>query len=189
LIDQIASRFGRAALNLGGDFYSRREENLSDDAYIVNFGANLNDDDDAFQEHLAHYISVLMGNQDIYCCPLCYIESHRRLANLMGGDEDDSDEECKTEDSSVKFWHDPMTVLGFPDKDMYDIASMFCFFKVDEVKCHLREAHNVDTKVLSGNDLFPRFKVRSSHMGRCRHHFLILFLQGSSRRRVAATIH
>jgi hypothetical protein len=92
---------------------------------------------------------------------VCYIESHRRLANLMSGEEEDSDEESKTEDSIVKLWHDPMTVLGFPDNDRFNVASMFCFTKIADIKQHLREAHNVDTKVLDTNDLFSRFKVRS----------------------------
>jgi hypothetical protein len=82
-----------------------------------------------------------------------------------------------------------MTVLGFPDNNRYNIASMFCFFKVDDVKCHVREAHNVDTEGFNRNDLLSCFKVCTSDMGLCHHNFLIMFLQGSCWRRVAATLH
>ena len=165
LIDQIASRFGRAALNLHGDFFNRGKK---DCGYMVHFGENLQDNE-AFQDRLNDYISNCMGSQDIYCCPLCYIESHRRLANLASGqedyvgndDEEEPDGEREDDQSIIKLWHDPMTVLGFVDNDAFKIASVFCFSKVADVKRHLREAHNVDTRVLENNDMFPRFKVSS----------------------------
>lgn len=164
LIDQIASRFGRAALDLSGDFYKRGIGRTAECDYTVHFGGDLSDDD-AFQDCLNEYISHLMGSQDVYCCPLCYIEAHRRLANVTSGKEDeDSDDDSADErggsQSIVNLWHDPMTVLGFPDSDKYTVASTFCFSRVANVKRHLREAHNVDTKVIAGNDLYSRFKVR-----------------------------
>ena len=108
IIDQIASRFGRAALDLGGDFYNRGKRNRSDyDAFLDDVFANLYDDDDAFQDCLSEYYRKLMGSQDICCCPLCYIESHQRLMNLVSGEEEDSNEESKTKDSIVKLWHNP----------------------------------------------------------------------------------
>ena len=82
-IDQIASRFGRAALDLTGDFYNRGK--LHHDGYMLTIGANLADEE-TFQERLNDYISNLMGSQDICCCPLCYIESHRRLAKRLSGE-------------------------------------------------------------------------------------------------------
>jgi len=136
---------------------------------MLTIGANLADEE-TFQERLNDYISNLMGSQDIYCCPLCYIESHRRLAKHFSGEEvdfadeekDDSDEPDEQDHGEpIKLWHDPMTVLGFADNEKYAIASTFCFFKMADVKRHLREAHNVDTKVLDGNSMFARFKVSS----------------------------
>ena len=162
-IDQIASRFGRAALDLNGDFY--RLGRGDPDGYMLTFGANLINEA-TFQERLNEYMSNLMGSQDIYCCPLCYIESHRRLASLLSGEEEDVDDENQDEEEEnigepIRLWHDPMTVLGFSDNDRFKIASTFCFTKLADVKRHLREAHNVDTKVLDSNDLFGRFKVSS----------------------------
>jgi hypothetical protein len=130
------------ALDLGGDFYNRGKRNRSDyDAFLDDVHVNLYDDDDAFQDCLSEYYRKLMGSQDICCCPLCYIESHQRLANLVSGEEEDSDEErreqhqgfhCKALAQSYS-----MTVLGFPDNDRYNVASMFCFTKMADVKRHL----------------------------------------------------
>ena len=168
-VDQIASRFGRSALDLTGDFYNRGLPNP--DGYRLTIGANLADEE-TFQERLNDYISNLMGSQDIYCCPLCYIESHRRLEKRLRGEGDDesSDEEVEDDDPDepnddergpIQLWHDPMTVLGFPDHEKYLLASRFCFTKIADVKRHLREVHHVDTKILDSNDLFARFKVRA----------------------------
>jgi hypothetical protein len=167
-VDQIASRFGRSALDLTGDFYNRGLPNP--DGYRLTIGANLADEE-TFQERLNDYISNLMGSQDIYCCPLCYIESHRRLEKRLNGEGEDesSDEEVEDDDPDepnddergpIQLWHDPMTVLGFPDHEKYLLASRFCFTKIADVKRHLREVHHVDTKILDSNDLFARFKVR-----------------------------
>jgi hypothetical protein len=174
-VDQIASRFGRSALDLSGDFYKRGA--LGHDGYMLTIGANLADEE-TFQERLNNYVSNCMGSQDICCCPLCYIEAHRRLVKRLSGEEeedfadeqddapedDDPDEPGEDENGPIKLWHDPMTVLGFPDDDKYAIASTFCYSKMADVKRHLREAHNVDTSVLASNDMFARFKVSLSSL-------------------------
>ena len=81
------------------------------------------------------------------------------MARGDSSDEDDPEEPAQDENEPIELWHDPMTVLGFPDNDKYALASTFCFSKMSDVKRHLREDHNIDTKVLDSNDLFARFKV------------------------------
>lgn len=167
LLDQIASRFGRAALDLGGYFYNR-DKILSGTPeeydYMVNFDGSVADTE-TFMERLNDYISNLMGHQDIYCCPLCYIEAYRYLMNPneSGDDDEESEEEKDDDDGDIYvFSHDPMSILGSLDDDKFHLASTFCFTKIAQVKKHLRDAHHIDTSVLDGNGLFTRFKVRAT---------------------------
>ena len=74
IVDQIASRFGRAAVDVRGHFYN--PGNLEFD-YTVNFDDL--DDDEEFTERVDKYMNSWMGSRYIYCCPICYTEAHRRL--------------------------------------------------------------------------------------------------------------
>jgi hypothetical protein len=58
--------------------------------------------------------------------------------------------------------YDPMTVLGWLDNDKYAAASCFCFGKVASLKRHLRDDHMVETKGITGNDLYQRYRVRGT---------------------------
>jgi hypothetical protein len=121
-----------------------------------------------------------MGSQDVYCCPLCYNEAYRRLGEDEEMIEDDSDEdESGTRDDKFSFLDDPMTILGSLDHQEFAVASTFCFRLLTGVKNHLRAVHNVDTKKISGNDLFKRFQVRSDSLNMyvviANGHFLTTF--------------
>jgi hypothetical protein len=171
LVDQIASRFGRSALDLRGEFYNRKDAESDDDtgtrrhnefAYMVNFDGTLADNS-RFNEMVEQYLSRYMGSKDIYCCPVCYAESYRRLS--FGGEkgfDPDDDSKRAVGDTNTDFLdHDPISVLGSLDNEMYKLASSFCFRKLADVKKHLREDHNLDTKNVSGNDLYKRFQIRA----------------------------
>eukprot|EP00555_Chaetoceros_dichaeta_P015700 CAMPEP_0198258800 /NCGR_PEP_ID=MMETSP1447-20131203/8135_1 /TAXON_ID=420782 /ORGANISM="Chaetoceros dichaeta, Strain CCMP1751" /LENGTH=254 /DNA_ID=CAMNT_0043946017 /DNA_START=68 /DNA_END=828 /DNA_ORIENTATION=+ len=56
---------------------------------------------------------------------------------------------------------DPMTILGDLDCDEFIVASMFCFRKLVQVKAHIRNVHNLDTKMVEGNDLYKNFMIRA----------------------------
>jgi hypothetical protein len=164
LIDQIASRFGRAALDLHGYFY-RPDEPLQDGPerrdydYIVHFGERLADDDE-FNDRFNSYLSRCMGSADIRVCPVCYTEAHRRLDTGLPDDDDDANED-DTEPIDGNFRADPMTVLRYMDNSGFELASAFCFRKLVEVKSHLRNDHSLDTSNIDGNDLYKRFMIRA----------------------------
>ncbi|KAL3761315.1 hypothetical protein ACHAWU_010228 [Discostella pseudostelligera] len=162
LLDQIASRFGRAALSIENSATFRVHKSGKD---IVEWS--------------------LSNGGDVYCCPLCYIEADRRLTKVGAAaardDECDYDEAKATEkgaathandvdddDSSnvseecFAFSYDPMTVLGSIDSEQFEVASTFCFKKCSAVKAHLEDVHHVNPKDVSGNDLFHRFQIRAS---------------------------
>jgi hypothetical protein len=160
LLDQIASRFGREALDIHGEFYTRsserqtqHDESDSDDGYVVHYSEALMDDE-AFVHNFRRYISRNMGSQDIYACPLCYTEAHRLLRGV-----DQDEDRANDSPSFLNFVHDPMMILGFLDNDRFSMASTFCFVKVADAKRHLREDHDVDTQKVDGNELYSRFKV------------------------------
>jgi len=184
LIDQIASRFGRSALiieksnvykkltRLGwtsnidpGDFEDEMDDFDEDGEYIGGMGGNENHHGLNFDERFQNYLKNLMGNTDLYCCPLCYIEADRRLGNH--GDEemeadDDSDEEG--DDTAVdrfSFIDDPLTILESLDST-FKTASSFCFRLLSGVKSHLKNLHGVNISEISGNDLYKRFQIRAS---------------------------
>lgn len=176
LLDQIASRFGRDALDLHGSYYGRKDENNG--AIPSNWSAAAaaaathpqGSKSDTFIEQLERYIRNRMGHQDVYCCPLCYIATHCQLVSIPKDANDHSSEEENDDHSntqglerySTEFTQDPMTVLGYLDNDAFRIASTFCFTKVAALKEHLRKDHNVDTKKVQGNELYARFKVSNS---------------------------
>jgi hypothetical protein len=168
LLDQIASRFGREALELHGEFYRRKpialddDDEEEDDIFLPQ--NSLHQDHEAFMDHLERYIDRQMGHQDIYTCPLCYSEMHRRIIETSRAEQDDeSDEERENgaSDSPAESVYDPMLVLGYVDDDKFEAASAFCFTKVATLKVHIREDHRVDTKGIQGNDMYARYKIRA----------------------------
>jgi hypothetical protein len=163
LVDQIASRFGRASLiiedhalykvTLGTDMIDATTEDLGPDMAV--------DSIDDFLEQFQGYVTREMGSGDLYCCPICYVEGHAILRRGPKSDDDSVVEKEHNVDVNYEsFQHDPMTILGSLDNYDYELASKFCFRKVSEVKRHLRENHFVDTSNIDGNDLYRRFKIR-----------------------------
>ena len=177
LVDQIASKFGRDALDLHGPYYKNREskEHSKKDEYEYEYeheygsdssGENIYDSLSYFRERMKDYFKKGMGSQDIYVCPLCYDQIHRSITKPKendGDDDDDSDSDDGNENDTAPcdFNIDPMMVLGHLDNDEMYMASQFCFKKLADVKKHLREDHNVDTRGIQGNDLYKRYRVRA----------------------------
>ncbi|KAL7435461.1 hypothetical protein ACHAXH_006534 [Discostella pseudostelligera] len=164
LLDQIASRFGQAALSIENSATFRIHKSGTD---VVE--------------------RSLSNGGDVYCCPLCYIEADRRLTKVGAAtpardDECDYDEAMATEKAAVThannvdgdedssnisgecfaFSYDPMTILGSLDSEQFEVASTFCFKKCSAVKAHLEDVHHVNPKDVSGNDIFHRFQIRAS---------------------------
>ena len=142
LIDQIASRFGREALNI--------EQSL---AYR----------DVKRRERSPHSLAEA---GDLYCCPLCYSEADRRQGNLVGSRaEDDESSEGSEGDSEEKrasaylFQDDPMTILG---NIGLTTAATFCFRLLTDVQKHMEDMHGVDPSDMEGRDVFHRFQVCGS---------------------------
>jgi hypothetical protein len=174
LLDQIASRFGREALDLHGDYYRRKKE--PDQLPPPRTDSDDHDDDDypydyatRFSHDFQLYIDRQMGSQDVYACPLCYSEMHARLDSNGEENQGDSNSEGEEDDRDsstaqkclVESKYDPMLVLGYLDNDKFEAASAFCFTKVANLKSHLREDHNIQTNDIQGNDLYMRYKVRA----------------------------
>ena len=158
MIDQIASRFGRAAVDVRGHFYNPGKLEFD---YTVNFDDV--DDDEQFTERVNKYVNNCMGSRDIYCCPICYTEAHLRLeSDEIEGVQDDDSSEDETEHLNLDFVADPMTVVGFVDNDEFKLASAFCFGKLVQLKRHLRQDHCVDPSAVQGNDLYKRFQIRAA---------------------------
>ena len=160
LLDQVASRFGRQSLDLNGEFYKRNrtvpaaKASTSDDDeeedehnYLVNF-TSAHTDTDGFMDSWKEYQLRNMGSQDIYPCPLCYVVAHHRL----------SSEEATPVQIPKDFSYDPMTVLGSPDDEDFDIAAAFCFKRISQVKQHLRDDHSCNTAKID-SEVFMRYKV------------------------------
>ncbi|KAL3920386.1 MAG: hypothetical protein SGILL_003289, partial [Bacillariaceae sp.] len=145
LLDQIASRFGRDALDLHGSYYKEKErrENIQEDS-----SGEESDDEDVyalstFQNSMQRYLNKTMGSSDLYVCPLCYDQSYRKL-------NPPSEDQQAVESEYV---YDPMEVLGSLDQQEFQIAAQFCFSKASDVKKHLASAHNIDPRGVQGNDL------------------------------------
>jgi hypothetical protein len=129
--------------------------------YTVNFDDL--DDDEEFTERVNKCMNSWMGSRDIYCCPICYTEAHRRLETSEFEDAHDHDSSVdETEQVHLKFVEDPMTIVGCVDGHEFKLASAFCFGKLVQVKEHLRKDHMVDPSVIDGNDLYERFQIRAS---------------------------
>lgn len=201
LLDQIAARFGRNALNIEDSDVYKKEKNLN--ALQRGYASFYNDEEDGnenafnFQRSFGQYLKRQMGSGDVYCCCICYTEAQHRFlgCSLIDDDSSDDDENDDNEyslQSVTSSKIDPMTILGGLDDDEYNVASTFCFSKVSLVKAHIRSVHNEDTSLIRGNDLYQRFKV-------CAHflysflinivHFLISYIYccwlDSSTRRIA----
>ena len=166
LIDQIASRFGRQALDLNGDFYKKdkstaklardgNDDDEEDVLYQVNFSSVLSNDS-LFKASWREYQVKNMGSQDLYPCPLCYVCAHHRLATP---ENEDSDAEDKPIQVPEDFSYDPMSVLGGLDGEEFEIAAAFSFKKITNVKSHIREEHDCNTSRID-NQFFFRYKVR-----------------------------
>jgi hypothetical protein len=170
LLDQIASRFGRDALDIHGEYFRRPaleahptagswpEERAPGTSVLLA-------QSESIIHQLERYIRSRMGSQDVYCCPICYVAAHQRLiieeANV--DDDDDDDSKCRLEDNEyvTDFQFDPISVLRDAGEfaEEFRIASTFCFKKVAQVKEHLRNDHSIVTKMVQGNDLYVRYKV------------------------------
>lgn len=170
LVDQIASRFGRLALNIEDSNIYKRSIVGQNRTVHLDFHRELSvDASQDFHDRFNEYLSSQMGSGDLYCCPLCYVEAHRRLGT--GADPDD-DSDASTNGARASsgqenieledFRFDPMTVLGGLDGEDFVIASNFCFRKVSQVKKHIRDDHHCATKNVEGNDLYQRFQIRAA---------------------------
>ena len=170
LVDQIASRFGRLALNIEDSNIYKRSIVGQNRTVHLDFHRELSvDASQDFHDRFNEYLSSQMGSGDLYCCPLCYVEAHRRLGT--GADPDD-DSDASTNGARASsgqenieledFRFDPMTVLGGLDGEDFVIASNFCFRKVSQVKKHIRDDHQCATKNVEGNDLYQRFQIRAA---------------------------
>lgn len=180
LIDQIASRFGRSALEIensavykkikGGRLGSSsidldELDEFDEDGNFVGDGEG---DGVNFQDRFQRFIATLMGSSDVYCCPLCYIEADRRLGNQDDDerveDDESGDENEKGNESHVdrfSFLDDPLTILGNLDNEAFEVAATFCFRLLSGLKKHLKVVHGVNLSDIAGNDLFKRFQIRA----------------------------
>ena len=170
LVDQIASRFGRLALNIEDSNIYKRSIVGENRTVHLDFHRELSvDASQDFHDRFNEYLSSQMGSGDLYCCPLCYVEAHRRLGT---GTDPDDDSEASTNGARASsgqenieledFRFDPMTVLGGLDGEDFVIASNFCFRKVSQAKKHIRDDHQCATKNVEGNDLYQRFQIRAA---------------------------
>ena len=167
LLDQIASRFGRQALDLHGPYYSKEDAKNNDEndalRSFLDDEPNGNYDEDSFLERIQRYVKNTMGNQDLCVCPLCYTVAHKRChvtrtfkpANTIGQTKDEEFRKKYTTEYKV----DPMEIFASLDHSEFKIASLFCFRTIAQTKEHLRTDHGVNTQGLMGNDLFNRYKV------------------------------
>lgn len=142
LLDQIASRFGRDALDLYGDFYKRPK-----DAAAKSSGFDSDDElsleaTQAFVEQVQKYVRAQMGSNDLYVCPLCYVVARRKYN--VSGELDFEAEGEKNDDAFFTDYmekqSDPIEVMGTLDEtysDSFLTASAFCFPTVAKVKYHL----------------------------------------------------
>jgi hypothetical protein len=159
LLDQIASRFGRDALDLNGAYYKDIEKRgkLKEDYSEEN--SDSDHDHDVYelytlQNSMQRYLTNSMGHADLYVCPLCYNQAHWRLSKPESDDEEDTA-------ATTEYEFDVMDVLGSLDRQEFEIAAQFCFTKVSDVKKHLRSAHNIDPRGVQGNDFYARYKIRT----------------------------
>ena len=179
ILDQIASRFGRAATNPNSEYYLRTKTSavtLAQAAQVWSLTNNNNNnnhqDRPEFWDHVDRYVRKYMGNQDVYCCPLCYIVSHQQL--VCDGTTNDTPPQSTDPRSDplhnkypTDFVYDPMTVLGYLDNSAFRLAATFCFVKVSQLKQHLRQDHAVDTQLVEGNEVYTRDRVCNTIYTEC----------------------
>ena len=181
LKDQIVAKFGRQALVISST-KQKEEEKDHWPSYSQGYHPNFISADESpgydFHDRLERYRRNQMGSADLYCCPLCYIETDRRRILKKRGElehidsDDDSEDEHEDEDRDrskdnemysrnfFEFNADPMTILeSFGFDDDFSTAATFCFRKVSDLKTHIRDIHELDCSVLDGNALFHKFRV------------------------------
>ena len=161
LLDQIASRFGREALDLHGSFYYRGHSMGDDIAPIFHQQQDDGLDDDFIQQ-MDEYVQGSMRSQDLYVCPLCYTAAHKRMVHwnaANGPEESEMTEDQLADIYTTEFTADPIRILSSLDNGELNTAAMFCFRLISQVKEHLRKEHDADTKVIDGNDFYAKFKV------------------------------
>ena len=186
MLDQIASRFGRAALLIESSIMYKRLKGSTtgelDDfdedgeysggsSYASRGGSSSSNSSStrlSFHERFEKYMQSLMGSADVYCCPLCFNEADRRLGivddELLEDDDthnDDDDDDDNVINDRFSFMDDPLTILGSLDSDEFISASSFCFRYLTGVKAHMNTMHGVNVKDIVGNDLFKRFQIRA----------------------------
>lgn len=170
MLDQIASRFGRDALNIHGDYYKRNRSTPGGSFSDVEdmFSETYRADETSFQDQVRDYVKRQMGSQDVYTCPLCYTEMHKRMvkkdfdprSSINQPSRESGDEESDIDKYPPDSVYDPMLVLEYLDNG-FEAASFFCFKRVAQLKKHLREDHGVSTNQIQGNELYKRYSIRS----------------------------
>jgi hypothetical protein len=164
LLNQIASRFGRPALDIHGTYYAETTR-ASSSSWPERASEH---DDDYFQDRVHDYVQSQMGNQDLYTCPLCYTVGHFQCEK---GKKTAVDYSLLPGHAVGQFG--PMTVLrkmGPLDEmlhqprlnadDEFRIAALVCFARLAQVKAHLRQDHGRDTTCMESNALYQRFCIR-----------------------------
>jgi len=183
MLDQIASRFGREALDLEGPFYIRPERpasgtkaNGEDDDSDGMEDYSLHralEDNDEFLKLVQGYAKAQMGSRDLYVCPLCYCVAQKVFCEKNPFQSKTKKSERPKHSSDIESirqqylgetrLQDPMAVLKILDKKYtreLEIASTFCSTKVAVVKAHIRNHHYLKTTGIQGNDLYARYKIR-----------------------------
>jgi hypothetical protein len=162
LRDQIASRFGRDALDINGPYYNRTNASVD--------GISFNDtpalapvyEASSFIDRLRRFARTIMGSRDLYVCPLCYSAAYRKMND---GANAPSRRISRIRDIpklyTQDFKYDPMTILGFLDDNEFVVAATFCFPSASKTKKHLLVDHGVNPRMVRGNDLYERFAVRT----------------------------
>lgn len=163
LVDQIASKFGRGALDLHGQYYKNRQSNYknsggdgADTSDYDNYDSNSSRDENiydsftAFRDRVKDYFKKGMGSQDIYVCPLCYGQIHRTIVNppdtKKKGDDDDDDNDNDNDKDDVsetdERWNDEKKnggngrddrTINTPSNSIYDPVTVLGYLDNDEM--------------------------------------------------------
>jgi hypothetical protein len=175
LLDQIASRFGRDALDLTGPFYNGTIGSI--DGVSFNPPSFSVYEEETFRTTLRRFVRSVMGRRDLYVCPLCYtiacsrvIDSRKRKSAVNRRRDSKQD---ISEVYSADFQEDPMYVLGSLDNEALGVAATFCFRSAKQVESHLQQDHQV-TPRKEDNGIYVRYMVRRSARLRSRSNFYSL---------------
>jgi hypothetical protein len=152
LIDQIASRFGRGALDILGPFYDRSSASADGIRFNPQSFA-VYDKEGEFKKRVRKFGRSIMGSRDLYVCPLCYTVAYNRM---MDSREGAGTRKKNTYDTD--FQEDPMYILGDVDGDEFNVAAAFCFSSIRKVESHLRHDHHM-TPRKTNRDLYARYAV------------------------------